>query len=458
MMDAAYTAWADDEQAGLASLLIAATNAAVAELNTRARGDRITWGVVESDGVRLHDGTRAGAGDRIVTRQIDRTLRTGSHSWVKNGDQWIVVRRFDDGSLAVRRATDSSRGKVLTLPVGYIAHHAELAYATTAHRAQGDTVDTAHAVIHPEGSREILYVAMTRGRHSNTAYVCTDTRADEEHGPTEELTAQDVLEQALARTGADQAAHEVISAELDRVASIAQLAAEYDTIAREARKDRWTALAAAALLNVRAEDAAASPAWPGLVAAWRRADAAGLDLDTAMPQLAAHRAHDTDPIAALRDRVERWFEAASPGTRATRAMIAGLIPAATDVSDPDIDQALAERAALIEQRAETLVARALANSEPWLTKLGPPPERPGQRIQWERAVATVAAYRDRHGVTDPHRPFGEPSGEGQWTRRADRRRAQAAADEARRISARAKPKATPGHDGPAIAHEPARNL
>jgi hypothetical protein len=347
---------------------------------------------------------------------------------------------------------------VLTLPVGYVALHVELAYATTAHRSQGDTVDTAHALVIPETSREVLYVAMTRGRQSNTAYVCTDTRADGEHGPPEELTAQDVLEQVLARTGADQAAHEVIRAEHDRVASIAQLAAEYDTIAREARKDRWTALAAAALPNVRAEDAAASAAWPGLVAAWRRADAAGLDLDTAMPRLAAHHANDADPVAALRDRVERWFEAASPETRATRAMIAGLIPAENHLTDPEMRQVLAERAALIEQRADALVARALANGEPWLTKLGLPPERPGQRIQWERAAATVAAYRDRYRVADPLRPFGEPSGGGQWTRRADRRRAQAAADEARRISARAQPTPAPRPDGPAIAHEPARNL
>jgi len=458
MMDAAYTAWAADEQAGHSSLLIAATNAAVAELNTRARADRISWGVVESDGVRLHDGTRAGAGDRIVTRQIDRTLRTGPHSWVKNGDQWIVVRRFDDGSLAVRRTTDAPAGKVLTLPAPYVAAHVELAYATTAHRAQGDTVDTAHAVVRPETYREVLYVAMTRGRHANTAYVCTDTPTVDEHGPTEELTARDVLEQALARTGAEQAAHEVIRTEMDRVASIAQLAAEYDTIAREARKDRWTALAAAGLPGTRVEDAAASPAWPELVDAWRRADAAGLDLDTAMPRLAAHRANDADPVARLRGRVERWFEVASPGARATRAMIAGLIPAAADVSDPEMRQTLAERAALIEQRAEGLVARALANGEPWLTKLGPPPERPGQRIQWERAAATVAAYRDRHGVTDPHRPFGEPSGSRPWTRRTDRRRAQAAADEARRISDQAQPTPAPKPDGPAIAHQPARNL
>lgn len=81
MMDAAYTAWASDERAGLASLLIADTNSAVAELNTRARADRITWGLVESDGHQLHEGTCAGVGDRIVTRQIDRTtLRTGPQS------------------------------------------------------------------------------------------------------------------------------------------------------------------------------------------------------------------------------------------------------------------------------------------------------------------------------------------------------------------------------------------
>ncbi|MGH9251906.1 MAG: hypothetical protein ACRD0W_20675 [Acidimicrobiales bacterium] len=66
------------------------------------------------------------------------------------------------------------------------------------------------------------------------------------------------------------------------------------------------------------------------------------------------------------------------------------------------------------------------------------PDEPALRLRWERAAATVAAYRDRHGVTDPANPFGEPSGGGQWTRRADRRRAQDAADEARRLAAPAR--------------------
>ena len=38
------------------------------------------------------------------------------------------------------------------------AEHLELAYASTAHRAQGRTVDTAHALVSPTTTREVLYV------------------------------------------------------------------------------------------------------------------------------------------------------------------------------------------------------------------------------------------------------------------------------------------------------------
>jgi hypothetical protein len=115
-------------------------------------------------------------------------------------------------------------------------------------------------------------------------------------------------------------------------------------------------------------------------------------------------------------------------------MIAGLIPAAEHVADPEMRQALAERAALIEQRAEALVARALETGEHWLARLGPPPDDPARRMQWQQATATVAAYRDRHGVTDPRDPIGDAHGSGQWTRRADRQRAQGAAAQARRLA------------------------
>jgi hypothetical protein len=105
------------------------------------------------------------------------------------------------------------------------------------------------------------------------------------------------------------------------------------------------------------------------------------------------------------------------------------------VTNPEMRRALAERAALIEQRAEALVERAITAREPWLDRLGPPPNDPASRLQWERAATTVAAYRDRHGITDPADPFGQPTGGGQWTRRADRQRAQTALLHARRLAA-----------------------
>jgi len=48
----------------------------------------------------------------------------------------------------------------------------ELGYASTVHWAQDATVDTAHTLIDPEkASREMLCIALTRGRRANHAYV-----------------------------------------------------------------------------------------------------------------------------------------------------------------------------------------------------------------------------------------------------------------------------------------------
>ena len=242
MITAAYTAWARDENAGRVSLLIADNNTTVAELNTRARSDRVAWGLVAPDGLRLHDATRAGVGDRIVTRRNDRHLCTGPASWVKNGDTWVVRRTHHDGSMSVIR---TGGGKPITLPAHYVAHHVELAYASTAHRAQGDTVDTAHVVVRAQTSREVLYVGMTRGRDANTAYVCTDD-ADDEYGADQQWTPRAVLATVLARTSSEMSAHQTIRAEQERAGSIAQLAAEYDTIAQQAHRQRRAALAEAA--------------------------------------------------------------------------------------------------------------------------------------------------------------------------------------------------------------------
>lgn len=105
-------------------------------------------------------------------------------------------------------------------------------------------------------------------------------------------------------------------------------------------------------------------------------------------------------------------------------MIAGLIPAAVHVDDPEMRRALDERATLIEQRAAALAQQAITDRAPWLRELGPAPLTSQRRKQWLRNVITVAAYRERHGITG-RGATGEVSPDcGNWTLRADRRRVE----------------------------------
>ena len=123
MIDAAYTAWRTDTLDGLAAVLIADSNESVHALNQRARADLILDGTVNAlREVDLHGDTRAGAGDRIITRKNDRRLGAG-RGWVRNGDRWIVTDVRDDGSLTVRR---DGNGGATILPTNYVSEHVDL--------------------------------------------------------------------------------------------------------------------------------------------------------------------------------------------------------------------------------------------------------------------------------------------------------------------------------------------
>ncbi len=209
MLERLYQAWKADIDAGRSSLMIAADGATVADLNRRARADRVAAGTVADEGLAIADGQQVGVGDEVITRANNRLLVTGRR-WVKNGDRWTVTATNTDGSMAVRRA---GGGGEVVLPADYAAAHVELAYATTAHRAQGRTVDTAHAMVAPTTTREVLYVAATRGRESNRLYVDTSYDPDphtSHDGMTAPQTAHEVLAAVLANEGADLSAHETM--------------------------------------------------------------------------------------------------------------------------------------------------------------------------------------------------------------------------------------------------------
>jgi ATP-dependent exoDNAse (exonuclease V) alpha subunit len=224
-LDRLFDAWLADDQAGKTSLMVAGDAATVTDLNARARVHRVAAGDVDADGVTTREGERIGVGDVIVTRLNRRALAAGS-GWVKNGDDWIVTATRADGSLTVARPDGTGR---TVLPAEYVHDHVELGYATTAHRAQGRTVDTTHAYVSTATTREALYVMTTRGRDANRLYV--DTTPDTydsniQAAPNQALDARDVLRHAIATSAADVSAHHTVTAEYERAAARWRLDAE----------------------------------------------------------------------------------------------------------------------------------------------------------------------------------------------------------------------------------------
>ncbi|PRY63312.1 conjugative relaxase-like TrwC/TraI family protein [Knoellia remsis] len=430
MSDAAYTAWRADRERGLVSVLVAETRDDVSALNQRARADLILDGTLKPGReVELTDGTAAGVGDTIITRRNDRRLRAGK-TWVHNGDAWTITGVRDDGSVTIRQAGRRFGGSIV-LPTAYVVEHVDLGYAVTAHRAQGVTVDTAHVLVEPTTTRENFYVAMTRGKHANRAYVILDRPDEHAHpypGDNADATGRSVLFGVLQHVGAELSAHETITAEQDQWGSIAQLAAEYETIAAAAQRDRWATLIRASGLTAEQADAAIeSEAFGALTAELRRAEANHHDLDTLFPRLVAARGFtDADDIASvLHYRVTRATArpASSGRTRKAPRLIAGLVPSADGPMTRDMRHALHERRELIETRADAVLDTARDAGEAWTRPLSEPPRDPRKAAAWRRYARTIAAYRDRYGITEdtPLGPVPENAAQ-----KIDRARAEAA--------------------------------
>ncbi len=173
MLDAAIDAVANASEQGRVAVLQAVANRTVRELNARIHADRITPGDIAPAGVTLHDGLTAGVGDRIVTRRNHRRLSTAD-GFVRNGALWDVTAVLPHGALRVRATASNADADTVQPPADYVAEHVELGYATTIARTQGVTVDETHTIATHGMSREDLYVAMSRGRRTNRAYVVVD--------------------------------------------------------------------------------------------------------------------------------------------------------------------------------------------------------------------------------------------------------------------------------------------
>jgi hypothetical protein len=452
MLAACYAAWKADIDAGKSSLMLAVDNATVAELNRLARAERVTAGQVAERGLALSDGSVAGVGDVVVARRNDRHLRLPDSEWVRNRDRFVVTATHQDGALTVRAMDGDSE---VVLPAGYVAEHVELGYAGTVFSAQGRTVATAHALVGVGMTREALYVAATRARESNRLYVDVEPEpagADMAHGETERLSAREVLVAVASRRGADLSAHQTMAAEWARAAGFDQLVKEHQSLVATAMTKRWeSALDGAGLPAGVLAQARQSPEWAGLLSALRDAEDRGLDVNSALSELAKLEVRTVeDPAAVLRTRLRRWEKLTGGQWQPRRDLVAGLVPRASGIDDPDLARAVGEREQTISKRAMDLAEHAVRGGAAWAKPFGPPPPSPAVAQAWWDRVAVVAAYRDRWRITTPS-ILGELNGIGSLSQAAHRARAQRAGQEAARLAGLASPTAAPAQGGVSAA-------
>jgi len=408
MLDELYDGWRDELTAGRTALMVCASTVEVAALSARARRDRVAAGQVEADGILLGDGNLAGVGDLVVTRHNQRVLTVhGGRDFVKNGDLWQVTERHPDGGLTVRHRAHAG---AVRLPAAYAVAHVELGYATTVHRAQGMTVDAAHLLVDGAMSRESFYVAMSRGRSGNRAYVATGEAIDVDLHlpPRPRLDAVDVLRGVLAREASERSATETWREALESAESLATLVPRYvDAWARALLTDELEGSVRAGLRDAggRAlEDRVTrAPGWRRLVSASAGDDARERVSEAVRSRLLGGPAEVRDPAAVLAWRVANLDPNGAPP--AGERFRPPWLPPPPTLSVDSVGMWAAGQDRLVTDRVEALVERVAAEPPPWAHGIPARPEPGPARERWERDLGVVAAYRDQHRIPDDVDPW-----------------------------------------------------
>ena len=180
----ALQAYRADTAAGTDALLVCDTTEMCDALNQRIHDESIN---AEAPTVTAARGQRIAVGDLIISRRNDPTLGVfdatditkQAADPVRNGNRWRVFAvDTEHHRIAARRLDDGARA---AFSGDYLRGHITHGYAVTVHSAQGVTADTTHAVLGEKCSRALLYVAVTRGRESNQAYLYERRAAETEH-------------------------------------------------------------------------------------------------------------------------------------------------------------------------------------------------------------------------------------------------------------------------------------
>ncbi len=439
MMDAAAAAYVALAADGTDVLLMAADHALRRELCRRIRDDLIALGVVAAGpAVRIADGAQASAGDLITCTRNDHRVEAGEPGRALANGDLLRVEAVTAGGLVVRRALDADpatgqrRWTDRTFLYSLFGD-AELGYAVTDHVAQGRTVHTGLAVITGTEDRQHAYVALTRGTDVNLAYVFTTSpkqadpvpgprpapelarydqihaeRADQSASATEPAppgTALGVLAGVLDRDGQQLSATQTRQQALADADHLAVLHAIWTAETAPARQQRYRDLLLAALPPEHRRGTSHQARW-----SWRTlrgAELAGLDAGQVLADAIAERdlagAHDVSSVVDARIRYRLGSLVPIP--------VGPWSAQVPRVADPERRAYVTEIAAVMDARKDRLGEHAAEHALPWaVAALGPVPEHPLDRLDWQKKAASIGAFRELSGYDHPADPIGpEPA-------------------------------------------------
>jgi hypothetical protein len=187
MASDALDAYLTDRAAGSDALLVCDTWELADALKRRLHSELATAGPT----LAVARDQKVAPGDIVLSRRNDLNIvvhpgsgGSGRADQVRNGNRWRVAAiDADTNRIAAERLSDGARA---VFHDDYLQQHVTLGYATTVHSAQGVTADSCYAILGEGSSRAMAYVAMTRGRHNNEAYLYQklSNEADHEHSRT----------------------------------------------------------------------------------------------------------------------------------------------------------------------------------------------------------------------------------------------------------------------------------
>jgi hypothetical protein len=446
--DDAVGLYMTDVARGRQALLLAGGNEEATRLARLVRDRRIERGQLGGKReVTLNDGNPAGAGD-LVRARLNTSIDAGGQRLANRDTLRLIVFRNagkDRFAVAERQTGPGRWSAPFAVPVSYLEHSAELAYAGNVYTSQGMTVDTARLVVSAGMNREMLYVGMTRGREENTAHVVT--------GPPDPAGTTRAEREAFARRALDRAGD--LLRQGDRAAALAvpRIPPKPDGM-----RDRapWEAVLAAAMARddpeltaleqVKAAQDFASDSRHLLTlseAFWWKFTVP--QIDQAVRERIGERAfarYLTDPerpalLQALRAReiggrrIQDSLDAITGRTLDGARSVAAVLHGRLDKEPAPVrgqtqtwaeraprdapDQAL-EAARMLDARQAELGRQLAARPPEWaLRAWGVPPAQAGAlREDWERRAAIVASYRESAGITDPAQAIGPvPAGQAQ---------------------------------------------